>query len=573
MPDYSQWNKALASYFTEGVPQGEPVRLQFDSQTPEQVAALHFADQSTPPKGWLAHFCQTVRGHCLTGERIDQDYLLRPEQRAASRPPHGLAWLCLLVLAASRMKRDEGKSSGNYYAHLRELLGLSAGSGKPSSLDYYALERLWKEWNQWLGAQGWQATAFIDEQGERKRYINYAIGQCLLREGEAEQLMRLWQAEPYPTALNRQQFRQRLGQLAAYQVHRRLHQDLLENQTPELYEKLFALYLDGNWQHLDAPQRKLRQVLEVGLYRHEDFRTDAISYLPYVRQRQHQWGQDGLAVMFDGQQHRLSLQRMGWYTPLNIQIRHPEQRLELEAAPSQSPEQQPLRLVMPGAEVWALVADPDALQSGIYASWQRPLPGEPFLLLCHQRQRRALEKLMEQKLLNVPATANTPYTPPEMPDWLEYYGCELPVLSAEQWQQLRNQAPLFWEVLHPQSHLQISCRGGLRARNQQGQWGWLAAYPPCLGLSANTPAQLQIQRLQPQAEQVWEGPFEPGQVYLQGQPAGLYQLELVTASGQRAEKTVRLLSWAELSLPLPENGFDYEMENGMKMRGGLLSDV
>lgn len=559
MVTYHEWNQALATYFTQDVPRGSAIYLDVSREALHEIWSniLNQSGKRDP----VTSFCQAVRGYILEyGSVLNLKHALRQSIGSADAPL-GLAWLCLQVLAAVQMRPDENHNLSNYYVHLRALLNLP-GTGKPKGLDYIDLERLWLQWNRWLSAQGFQSTA---QRGSTKttKYIHYPLSQCLLRQGEAGQLEQLWFENNLPTTLNRMQLRQWFESLKQYKVNDRLFKLLRQGQRPEIYQAIYQLYLSGDWQHAtQAISRKRAQVVEAGLYRHENFITDEVRYYAHPQQRgfwshtttagQIQWAQ--------GEPQQLTLQRPGWFSPLRHALSDLEQRRVWEVSQGSI-----TQVIFPGAKVWALVPDPDNPEAGFFATWQRPQGDVPFLLLAKADTKDQVEAAKAMGIINSRKVLKAE----GLNGWWEYVDCTLNPTSAEQWALLKQRAPEVWSCLVPHTTHRLLCRGGLSGFSE-GRRGWLKDYPPQIALSSDL-QDVHLELLAPDEQLHWQGPLEdfhashwPG--------AGSYLLRATLPEGQYCEKVVHLWDWKDLSLPLSIEGFKYEMETGATMQGGILSE-
>lgn len=554
MPSYKVWNQALADYFTQDAAAGSSVYLAVNPAVITEVGE--------PFSAGLDDFCTAVRSYVLEGDTLNLAYVRRQRSKGAEPPP-GLAWLALQTLAAAAMRSDESQSLSNYYVHLRHYLGLS-GTGAPKGLDYIDLETLWLQWNRWLSAKGFQPTA---QRGSTKttKYIAYPLSQCLLRDGEGDQLQQLWYNEKVSAHWNRLQLRQWFQKLRRHQVNKRLFNILSQGTRPEVYPVIFQLYLDGAWQAGDNyASSKAPQTLEAGLYRHENFINDEIKYYPHPRQRLKQSYPTIQVTLQAGNTVALEWQRPGWFMPLPEPLQNLNTRHEWRVHES------PIhKIVMPGANLWALVPDPDDPEAGTYATWQRPQGDHAFLFLARRRVCDQIEAAVALGIL----TYKKRHAAENLDGWYEYLDCAVLPAPDALWEQLKRQAPEVWECLVPDNPHRLNCRGGLRGV-ARGQSGWLAEHPPEVYLSsALTGVNLTLKKLNAQGTEAlcWQGALSDFSAEAWQGP-GRYVLQAELPNGQGCEKVVYLWDWAELSLPAPRERFAYVLENGATMQGGILYD-
>lgn len=570
MPSYDEWGQAIVDYFSNSLAQGEALYLRTDTQTLEEIGQLAHWQYKKPVNGqnWSEDFIFAVRGYMVQHDKVDMEWIYRNHKSLnVLKPPKELPWLAFQVLAASRMRGDGSSRMSNYYKQLRALLELP-GEGRPKGLEYKAWEALWQRWNRWVSARDWEPTATRHTQ-----YIDYPILQCLLRDGEGDQIQRLWHQKKMPADLNRSQLRQWFNGRALYQVNKRLHKQLHSGQPPELFDLLYNLYLDGAWQEAEPGAKRVRPSVEAGLYRAENSHNDTVNYWLYPRQRA-SMRTERLAVRDpQGEVQELRLQRPGWFEPLAYDLHDPGENLNLNIVAPEGYQ----RLIFRGSPIWALVEDPD--QPDSYATWRRPEPGESFILLCHESLQYKIKRMVRQELLSFDEGKNDEDSglPPH---WLEYYDCQILSSDPEAWQRLQAEAPEIWELLYPKTGLHLSTHGGLRVRSQEGLAGWLADYAPQIQVQSSSSdlnnTRLQVWQIHDNDKETlcWEGRVDsagPHKLFWEG--PGQYRVSVELANGAESAKQIRLLDWHELSLPLPSKTFAYEMENKMLMRGGLLYDV
>ena len=559
MKTYHEWNEALARYFLQDAPLGSAIYLQVDPEVLAEAGAQFSGDHSLSTQAWLQNFCRAVRVYVLSGETLHLGHVVRQAVRQKdTEVPLGLSWLCFQVLAAVLMHQNESHNLSNYYVHLRQLLHLS-GAGKPHGLDYIDLERLWLQWNRWLSAQGYMPTAKRGT-GRTTKYIQYPLSQCLLREGEIQQLQALWAESGLSTRLNRQQLQQWLQQQPDYKFNRRLARLLNSGERPVLSQYIFQLYLSEHWQSASATTQRAR-VLEAGLYREEDFLTDEITYYPLPQQRGH-YAQAPLQVQLNDGYHALQTMRTGWFLPLAEPITDlsKPQHWEVSGAPVS-------KIVRPTARFWPLVPDPDNPDSGALATWQRPQGEHPFLLLGHRdvmaqvEEAKALQLLSYQRRFKAQGLED---------GWFEYLNCQLLPANNGQWQTLKSRAPDLWDALVPVTDDRLLCRGGLRGR-AQGRGGWIVGHPPTVGFSGNAEGVFLRLLRDTETQPCWEGLLTD--LRAQDWPGpGRYVLQAHVQGETLSERVVYLWDWSELSLPVLEAGFAYVLESGARMQGGVIYD-
>lgn len=198
MTNYNAWNRAIANYFTQNVPQGTKIYLSLDDDV-LQLIGDDFEEECTE-QSWCENFCKAVKSQVVSGTKIEIDSIAGIDEEDY---PKGVAFLGLMVLAANEMARDMEKdderkiSDKNYFTRFREILKLpNDGQTRPLGLRINAGEEapeieLWSRWNKWLLKQGFIPTA---QEGaiQRNRYINYPLSQSLLRKADKDRLRKVF---------------------------------------------------------------------------------------------------------------------------------------------------------------------------------------------------------------------------------------------------------------------------------------------------------------------------------------------------------------------------------------------
>ena len=112
MPDYRQWNQALAQWFADGLPPGDPFYLGVDDDALASVGAAQFGGGNAPETpetpeiretgepDYAADFLRAVRRQCVVGDAVSLHSIAG---RPADGPPDCIALLGAMVLAAHRM--------------------------------------------------------------------------------------------------------------------------------------------------------------------------------------------------------------------------------------------------------------------------------------------------------------------------------------------------------------------------------------------------------------------------------------------------------------------------------------
>jgi hypothetical protein len=548
MASYDEWNQALLSYFVEGIPRSAAIYLSVDDDVLAQVGrdflGLDVRAVGRSKRAGMAlvavdDFCSAVRYQTVRpGDRLELSSIRGRNDRDE---PAGLAFLCAMVLAASRMAEEDVISELNYFLRLREVLGLMDGQGRPSSMSpgAEAEEPLWHQWNLWLQERSFLPSARAGD-GPRK-YISYPLSQALLRRTDRDRLCRLfynerwnqdWDADTLAVHVRRQapSLPQHLRELFDAEANRR------QAVTEALYEVYAAWREDP--QPGATPAYSSSVNLRAGLFRSEDVLFGTVDYHLYPRTPMRRRA-DHIRVQQGERLWALTLDRPGWYQPLG-----PVSEAELRAGERYRVEHPSDLdwLILPQRRFWVLIPDPENPGSGAYASWGAPQLAEPFALLCTSELVLQLEHLRSEGLImwsGIPV-------PRFGGSWVEVHDC---LAISEAWSGVFIEDQELYDALRPRMALSVSASGGLRVADKAG---WVDEYGPQLTIFGfDAEAELRVTRVadgqvifeQVQATNIpfpvsWPGP-------------GDYRVEASAAGHSAATRLIKLVSYQDLHLIRP----------------------
>lgn len=187
---YREWAERLDKRFFGPQFSGRPVTLFVDDEVvadliPGEVAGSAIRSLSSAVRGRLE----------LTGSNlfrpVEDDYR-RWKMTGSQGASPSLPLLALSVLAATRMAREDGVSSTNYYLRFRQLLDL-AGRGEPRGYGE-TVPWLWTELKSWLNALNHGDFGISTIIGnENFANIGYALSQALFRTADRQRLTHFFQ--------------------------------------------------------------------------------------------------------------------------------------------------------------------------------------------------------------------------------------------------------------------------------------------------------------------------------------------------------------------------------------------
>lgn len=544
MASYRDWNQALVSYFTSGIPLGTKVYLSVDDDVLDRIGREF--DLTLTASNYREDFCACVRKQVIDDRQVNLTSL----RSYGYGIPKGVAFLGATVLAAYQMGDEEEISQIQlkYFSRLRELLGWN-GDGRPRGMKTGDEKALWEEWNKWLERQGFLLSA---HSGTGKyKYINYPISQTLLRCIDKNQLVKLfhqkqwkkrWDAQTLFTFIRCEaaNFSKHLRNLLTEEYQ---HRETVAEAIYEVYEQWQE---EGYSQPGTRGSRSWNRNIFAGLYRAETNPfLGVVDYLFYPKQRRGQ-KLESVEVQCQNEVHTLRIdeQRPGWYFPAwSISANELDDGCEYKI-------KDPLDrgvVILPYRDFWILIPDPDNPDSGVYASWGKPSLDVPFILLCKQEILPDIQRLRDRGLLNcdspIPAFNNS--------SWFEIHQCQIISLDGEDWEQVFINNQELKDALQPVDRLWIGFSGGLRDRNMGA---WVEGYSPNITLFSRyqNQATLQIIRTSDNQNMIHN-------IYQTGTPIshkknlspGNYIFKM-TCAGESKQRNLQIIGWDELSIETPK---------------------
>ncbi|MEG4396739.1 hypothetical protein [Microcoleus sp. BROC3] len=542
MASYREWNQALVSYFTSGVPRGTKLYVSVDDDVLERIG-LEFGKDTGVNNG-RDDFLIAVRKKVIIDQQVNLSNLRGCDSDGL---PKSIAFLSATVLAAYQMAEEEKISELNYFRRLQKILGLSDARRPPGMESGSAAEEpLWKEWNLWLRQQGFLPSA-VRGRGGPTTYINYPISQSLLRHADKNRLLDIfnekqwtaqWDAQTLFTHVRRETPRlcQHLKELL---TDNRQRYEAVAEAIHEVYEQ---------WQNEGKPVtlkqgvRTWSRYLFAGLYRTEDPFLGQIDYYLYPKQLKGR-PVESVQVQYRDNVHQLRDERAGWYFPLKDPINMNE--LDRGARYQISCSTDLDSLILPERNFWILIPDPDNPDSGAYASWGTPSLGTPFILLYKKELLSDIQRLQDEQLLKWQGGAQPVF---KNSTWFEIHTC---MVVSQAWDAVFIKSQELKDALQPSVRLSISFSGGLRVP-QLG--AWLEGHSPQVTIFGFHPTvELQVTRLSDDS-QIWEKLQQSTNIpiVVNFPSVGDYLIK-ATCGGESSERFVRIVDWSSLSIEEPSS--------------------
>ncbi len=521
--NYDEWNQKLLEYLTAGVPTGSPIYLTIDDEALQEIGAS---------EGAVKDFEMAIQERCLFKGRVKVPRPPTPNQPRDEAPPY-LAFLCAMALAAHRMGDDAHPN--NFFVHFNKILDLRDHQGRSPGLEHGLEEDLWKDWEKWLLARGYQPTA----RRSSNKYVEYAISQALLRQTDRDNLWRYFNMPSRP--------------LSEDELIARLHREA-DNNAPTLTQHLKRLLrarderyesvLDAirelyeDWLLSEPSERQrtgarmARSTLSAGLYRREDFFTGEVAYLIFPYQPRHVRLTNARVIRHAEQP--LVEERSGYFEPLwNAPVTRAEldngANYELRGGGNYR------RLNLPARPFWLLTQDDEGTQ--IFATWRkRPELGVPLILLGRADLERDLKSFEHEDMLSYEKRDLR-----NLNGWCEYHLTLTSDIAA--WNKAKGDQALI-QALRPRQNLSIALSGGL-ADPRGGAW-LVGTLPQVTVYALESEATLSIKQAGSDRA-IHQLTLPTGEAHnLPDLAAGNYELH-VTCGGSTKTRPLRVIGWRELT--------------------------
>ena len=556
MASYSEWNDAIADFFTERTRAGDMFHLAVDEDALSEIAE---SPSLTIRPNAVDDFERAVRNRGVSQGSVRLPSVRRSRKTNA---PGCVAFLAAMSLAAHRMAPDDDIGENNYFTRLREILGLStAEQGRPEGMLKPGVEeRLWTALNKWALENGWRPSA---ERGEAvaTRYINYPLSQALLRDGDKGRLESAFrQAE---RQLTRYADRERVAAWffnndAGFSTNHLTNLAQDSERFDSVVDAVYDVYDSIDWdsrpdaEGTTSSRRARSKTLLAGLYRESDPLFGEVSYLLYPRRRAQNIS--GLGVVRDGGTEPLHQDGDGGFPPL----------WEVDPAGGKSwrvsGSDAISELRLPPRDFWVLTRDGFGDESGDFASRGSPQLGETFILLCRDGVANEMRRLRDNGLVKWEGE------PEKVSDgWVEFRECEA---RSGDWSYAVSNSDLSNE-LRPQSRASISLQGGLKAA---GRGSWIEGYAPTYSVASLDDCRARLFS----ASRLGAKPVMDNEAAPNFTPTDLpklkpddYWLEISVNGKRAARRFFRIVSWDSLTPAKPSNPFGTRIGDST-LRGALL---
>ena len=558
MASYSDWNDAIADFFTERTRAGDMFHLAVDEDALNEIAESSFLTIRQPNA--VDDFERAVRSRRVTAQGSVR--LSFAPRSGKTKAPSCIAFLAAMSLAAHRMAPGDDIGDHNYFTRLREVFGLSTDQpGRPWGLQPAGVEEpLWTELNMWALGNGWRPSAEPGDSTATK-YTNYPLSQALLRDGDKGRLESAFRQAEH--RLTRYADRERVAAWffnndAGFSTKRLTDLAQDAERFDSVVDAVYGVYDSIDW---DSPpdeegtpssRRARSKTLLAGLYRESDPLFGSVSYLLYPRRRAQNIS--GLAVVRDGVAEPLRQDGDGGFPPLWEVDPAGDQSWAVTGSDAIS------ELRLPSRDFWVLTRDGFGDESGDFASRGSPQFGETFILLCRDGVANEMRTLRDSGLVKWEGE------PEKVSDgWVEFRECAVRSLD---WRLDVSSSDLSNE-LRPQSRASISLQGGLKAA---GRDSWIEGCAPAYSVASLDDCRARLLS----ASRLDAKPIIDNEASPNFTPTALpnlkpddYWLEISVNGKRAARRFFRIVSWDSLTPAQPSNPFGTRI-GGSTLRGALL---
>ena len=552
MASYSEWNDAIADFFTERTRAGDMFHLAVDEDALSEIAE---SPSLTIRPNAVDDFERAVRGRRVSGGSV----VPRPGK---TKSPSCIAFLAAMSLAAHRMAPGADIGDHNYFTRLREVFGLPTDQpGRPWGLQPAGVEEpLWTELNMWALGNGWRPSA---EPGDNTatKYTNYPLSQALLRDGDKGRLESAFRQAEH--RLTRYADRERVAAWffnndAGFSTKHLTDLAQDSERFDSVVDAVYDVYDSIDWdsrpdaEGTTSSRRTRSKTLLAGLYRESDPLFGSVSYLLYPRRRAQNIS--GLGVVRDGVEEPLRQDGDGGFPPL----------WEVDPAGGKSwtvtGSDAISELRLPSRDFWILTRDGFGDESGDFASRGSPQFGEKFILLCRDGVANDMRRLQAYGLVEWEIGPEYVHN-----GWVEFRECEVRSLD---WRLAVSSSDLSNE-LRPQSRASISLQGGLKAARRDS---WIEGCAPTYSVAFLDDCRARLFS----ASRLGAKPVIDNVTVSNSLPADLpklqpddYWLEISVNGKRAARRFFRIVSWDSLTPAKPSNPLGTRIGD-FTLRGALL---
>lgn len=191
---YETFNDAVNQCFFDGRYAHTPVHLDLEDPIKEELSEKLGCDLES-----VEEFAGKAAAQSLNLKSVDPYsqhliWLERWENSGRKSPPPFTGLLCVLSLAAEKMRSDSRFSSSNYYHRLLEVLGIEQHNIRIKlTQNAKSTLRFWRALNLWLSECDFEMGRPTARQVNSWKYVSFAISQALVRDADRASFHQLFE--------------------------------------------------------------------------------------------------------------------------------------------------------------------------------------------------------------------------------------------------------------------------------------------------------------------------------------------------------------------------------------------
>jgi hypothetical protein len=459
--EYLMWNKAIVHHCLQTSASEDGYLYLTITPTILAGALIQINGFSLPPDEASTRFVEAVSAmyhNCVLPHAKKLQVLRRCGDDGL---PECVAFLGLSVLAAYRMRTEDGISASAYYKRLEELLRCGMSAGVPRAFDGDDFERLWVFLDAWFLARYGRHIAMPSTDREPRRFVAFPLLHVPLRQVDIERLPDFFDWSGYEPGeeitidkINSDliQWTRARGGFTVSGASA-LRDDRRPAVLAQIAQELDCW--DGSVIDLNG-----KHVTSVEVFLHWQRRQPVLSYLPRRPSTFPITFNDGLHLLDAGQE--------GWYEPLPIDD---QAGSELQGGFAWEADSNGVRFVLRRFGAIAIAMAPSEFDGPL--SHKSLLAGAPGAVLCTDSVVDRVSEYLETvtgKNCKPSAAANAPV------GWKLFVAIN-PVRATN--------APEGLEMLDVTTSVEIIPSGGLRLGRR---WAWMMGAAPAFVVTGTEPS-------------------------------------------------------------------------------------
>jgi hypothetical protein len=459
--EYLVWNKAIVHHCLQSSASEDGYLYLTITPTILAGALTQINGPTLPPDEATTRFVDAVSAMYRTCVLPHAKKLQVLRRCGEGGLPECVAFLALSVLAAYRMRTEDGISASAYYRRLEGLLRCGMSAGVPRGFDGDDFEGLWAFLDAWFLANHRRHIAMPSTDGEQRRFVALPLLHVPLRQVDIERLPDFFDWSGYEPGeeittdkINSDliQWTRARGGFTVSGMSA-LRDDRRPAVLAQIAQELECW--DGSVIDLQG-----KHVTSVEVFLHWQRRLPVLSYLPRRPITFPATFNDGLHLLDAGQE--------GWYEPVPIDDQGGP---ELQSGFAWEADSNGVRFVLQRSGAVAIAMAPSEFDGPL--SHRSLLAGAPGAVLCTD----SVVDRVSQYLETVTGKRCKPSCAANVPAGWKLFVAVIPVRTAK--------APDGLEMLDVTTGVEIIPSGGLRLGRR---WAWVMGAAPTLVVTGMEPS-------------------------------------------------------------------------------------